>query len=93
MDNRAYQRLAEVVKTLGHPVRLRIIESLLEDEKSVNAICGILDLPQPQVSQHLALLRNRGIVQDQRCGAHVKYCIKSRMIEEMVRLMQGVKLT
>lgn len=93
MDNESYERWAEVVKTLGHPVRLKIIAELLGDEKSVTTICGSLDLPQPTVSQHLALLRNRGIVKDQRCGAHVKYTIKGRWIREMMRLMRLEKLT
>ena len=93
MDNDSYNRLAEVVKALGHPDRLRIIEALLESEKSVTTICGTLDLPQPKVSQHLALLKNRGIVQDHRYGASVKYCMKSRLIEEMMKLMRMDKLT
>ena len=93
MDNNNYERWAEVVKTLGHPDRLRIIETLIQDERSVKSICGFLDLPQPRVSQHLALLRSRGIVQDQRCGSHVKYCIKSRWIQEMMKLMKEEKFT
>ncbi len=93
MDNESYERWAEVVKVLGHPVRLKIIAELLTDEKSVTTICGTLHLPQPTVSQHLALLRNRGIVKDERCGSQVKYAIRGRWIGEMMRVMRGEKLT
>jgi ArsR family transcriptional regulator len=89
MEDKGYARWAEILKTIGHPVRIRIMESLLGSGKGVSAIWGALDLPQSAVSQHLALLRRKGIVQNERCGSKVKYSICERKIEEIIRLMKG----
>ena len=93
MQNDTYARWANVLKTMGHPVRIRIIEALLEDGKCVTKIGGCLDLPQATVSQHLSLLRGKGIVQQERCGSQVKYSICDRNIEEIIKMIKGVELT
>ena len=89
METSKYDKWAEILKTLGHPIRLRIVEALVNDQKCVSAIWAYLDLPQSTVSQHLSLLRSKGIVQHERCGAKVKYFVEDRKIEEIVRLMKG----
>ncbi len=88
MDKQSYSKWADILKTLGHPVRIRIIESLLDAEKCVSAIWINLDLPQSTVSQHLSLLRSKGIVQHERCGANVKYFLKDQRIAEILKLMK-----
>jgi DNA-binding transcriptional ArsR family regulator len=88
MDKQTYSKWADILKTLGHPVRIRIVESLLDKEKCVNAIWANLDLPQSTVSQHLSLLRSKGIVQHERCGANVKYFLKDRRIAEILKLIK-----
>lgn len=89
MEASRYDRWAEILKTLGHPIRLRIVEALINDQKCVSAIWAHLDLPQSTVSQHLSLLRSKGIVQHERFGSKVKYFVEDRKIEEIVRLMKG----
>jgi DNA-binding transcriptional ArsR family regulator len=89
MDKQGYSKWADILKTLGHPVRIRIVESLLDAEKCVSTIWANLDLPQSTVSQHLSLLRSKGIVQHERCGAKVKYFLKDRRIAEIVKLMKA----
>jgi DNA-binding transcriptional ArsR family regulator len=89
MKNETYSRWADILKTIGHPIRIRIIEALLEDEKYVSNIWGSLDLPQATVSQHLSVLRTKGIVQNKRCGSKVKYSISDGSIEEIMRLIKG----
>ena len=89
MDNNKYAKWADILKTLGHPVRIRILESLLDAEKCVNAIWGNLDLPQSTVSQHLSLLRSKGIVEHERCGSKVKYFVADRRIEEIIKLVKS----
>lgn len=94
MEGSGYSRWADILKTIGHPVRIRIMEALLGTEKSVGAICGALDLPQSTVSQHLSLLRRKGIVRNERCGSTVKYSIRERKVEEIFKLVRdGEKLT
>ena len=89
MDKVSYSKWADILKALGHPVRLRIVESLLDAEKCVGTIWSNLDLPQSTVSQHLSLLRSKGIVQDERCGSKVKYFLKDRRIADIIRLMKA----
>jgi len=88
MENANYNEWAEILRTIGHPIRIRIIESLLENDKCVSNIWGSLGLSQATVSQHLSLLRTRGIVQNYRYGSKVKYSVIDRRIEEIINLIK-----
>lgn len=72
---------AETIKLLGHPERLKIVETLEAGEATVSEICRQLQLPQAMVSQHLAKMRGRGIVAATRDGPYVRY----RVTEPKVR--------
>jgi len=89
MEEKTYTRWADILKTIGHPVRIRIIESLLGHERWVSNIWGYLDLPQATVSQHLSVLRTKGIVRNERCGSKVRYWIVDRKVEEIIALIKG----
>lgn len=89
MDKVSYSKWADILKALGHPIRLRIVESLLDAEKCVGTIWANLDLPQSTVSQHLSLLRSKGIVQDERCGSKVKYFLKDRRVAEIIKVIKA----
>ncbi len=84
-----YAKWAEILKTLGHPIRIRILETLMETEKCVSTIWSHLDLPQSTVSQHLSLLRSKGIVQHERSGSKVKYFVRDKRIQEIMRLIKS----
>ncbi|MDH5804004.1 MAG: metalloregulator ArsR/SmtB family transcription factor [Gemmatimonadota bacterium] len=71
---------AEVIKLLGHPERLQIVEVLEFNQGTVTEIQEILGMPQAKVSQHLAKLRGAGVVAAERDGVHVQY----RVIEPKV---------
>ena len=62
-------------KALCHPTRAQIIEFLLSGERCVCEMTGPLDLSQPLVSHHLALLRDAGLVQMRDEGARTYYSI------------------
>ncbi len=81
---------AEICKTLAHPKRLMIIHQLREGEMSVGQLASGLDLPQANVSQHLAMLRERGIVSTRREGTTIYYSLISPKISEACDLVQGV---
>lgn len=65
--------LAEMLKALGHPDRVRLVEELGETEQDVQTLCDHLGVRQARVSQHLAVLRANKIVEDRREGRHVLY--------------------
>jgi len=69
----AAKRLGEMFKVLSHPDRIRIVEELRFQEMDVHGLAECLDLADPRVSQHLALLRAQGIVEERREGRHVFY--------------------
>ena len=75
IDPAALAKAADVIKVVGHPDRLRILEFLEEGEKAVGEIQECLDLPQAIVSQHLAKMRGWDIVEARRDGIHVYYHI------------------
>lgn len=62
------KELAELMRLIAHPDRLRLIEELRSGEKDVNGIAAALDLPSTRVSQHLSSLRAQRLVQERRDG-------------------------
>ncbi len=77
-------------KGLADPKRLLIIDSLRDGELSVSEICSQLDLPQANVSQHLAILRDKGLVRTRRDGQYVYYSLTSEKIIEAMDLLREV---
>ncbi len=67
------KELADFLKLLAHPDRVRLIEELRQGEKNVTAIAAALDLPATRVSQHLASLRAHRLVEDRRDGRNHHY--------------------
>jgi ArsR family transcriptional regulator len=63
-----FQKQAQTLKALSHPTRLLIVESLLTGEKCVSDIQELLHASQPNVSQHLNILKVSGIVDFQQQG-------------------------
>jgi DNA-binding transcriptional ArsR family regulator len=64
---------ARFFRVLGDPTRLRILELLSEDARSVKELVAALDQPQPRVSTHLACLRYCGFVETERQGKEIVY--------------------
>ena len=81
---------AEFFKTLGHPVRIRILEKLVDRERSVQDLQQVLDLEQPIVSQHLAALRAKNIVKARKEGTTVWYTIRVPAIGELLATARRV---
>ncbi len=79
-------RQAELLKALAHPIRLRLISALAEDEHCVCELMADNDLEQATVSQHLAVLRNQGIVETRREGTRIIYRLKRPEVRRIVSL-------
>jgi ArsR family transcriptional regulator len=79
--------VAEFLKALGHPVRLRIVELLIEHKQCVKNLGDVLGIPQPNISQHLAILRSKGIVGWKREGSIICYFIKDKRATEVYNLL------
>jgi DNA-binding transcriptional ArsR family regulator len=83
---------AEVCKTLGSPVRIEILESLRNGEKTVGQLSQELRLRQANVSQHLAVLRQRQVVTTRREGTSTYYRVSNAKIIRACKLMREVLL-
>jgi ArsR family transcriptional regulator len=86
MSKVSYQLVANVFKALSHPARLQIIELLKEEALCVCEIHPKAELEQSNTSQHLAVLRNQGIVATRKKGTMVFYEIKSPEVLQMIDL-------
>jgi ArsR family transcriptional regulator len=75
IDGGTLDRAAEVIKCLGHPLRLRLLEALELGEKSVTELQEYAAASQTAVSQQLSALRARGVVASRRKGTRVFYRI------------------
>jgi DNA-binding transcriptional ArsR family regulator len=75
---------ARVCKAIADPKRLLIIYELRDRELSVGDLCEALGVSQSNVSQHLAMLRERGIVSTRRAGTSVFYSLRSQKIVQAV---------
>jgi ArsR family transcriptional regulator len=82
--SRQYTEEAEVLKVLGHPIRLKIVAGLCTQECNVKHIWECLGLPQATVSQHLALLKNKGIITGRREGVEVRYSVIHPLAKRIV---------
>jgi DNA-binding transcriptional ArsR family regulator len=79
---------ADFFKALAHPARIRILEHLRDGEKSAGEVLEALGLEQSNGSQHLAVLRNRGIVVARREGANVVYSVRDPMLYKILDLLR-----
>jgi ArsR family transcriptional regulator len=92
VDRRIYPLHASICQTLASPKRLEIIEHLRSGERTVGNLADALDVSQPNVSQHLAIMRRAGIVLARREGLKVYYRIASPKIVRACALMREVLL-
>lgn len=68
-----YETLTKRIKLIAHPERLRILDALRREPECVCHLEALLDKPQPYVSQQLRLLRDAGVIQDERRGQNIYY--------------------
>jgi ArsR family transcriptional regulator len=70
---RMYLLRAEIFKALSHPIRLKIVEYVSREEKSVGEIVKYVNAEPSNVSRHLALLKKAGILSDRKEGLNIYY--------------------
>ena len=76
VNNAHYKRRAQVLKALGHPSRLAMVEALLEGEKCVCELQELVGSDMSTVSKHLSVLRNASLVDDRKEGLKVYYSLR-----------------
>ena len=91
-DRSLYKIHANICHTLANPKRLEIIDRLRNREMSVTELAGALEISQSNLSQHLALMRERGILITRRKGLNVYYALSNPKIIQACDLMRQVLL-
>ena len=85
-----FQLQAELCKSLADAKRLMIIHELRDGEKSVGELAELLGLKQSNTSQHLAVLRNTGLILPRREGSTIFYSLASPRISDACDLVRAV---
>ncbi len=90
MNKEIFHLHAEVCKTLSNAKRLEILSILRDDEMSVGDIVDKMEIPKANVSQHLAVMRNAGILDTRRDGVTIYYRISNPKVIKACDLMREV---
>ena len=73
---KGYEARARIMKALAHPTRLFIVDRLAEQEYCVNELTDMVGCDMSTMSKHLSILRNAGIVADEKRGACIYYTLR-----------------
>ena len=88
-----HQLKAEVFKSLGHPMRIRVLELLSDREHSVGEMLPLLGVEASNLSQQLAVLRRSGFVSPRREGSTVYYSLTSPEVAELLAVARRMLTT
>jgi len=90
MPREVYELHANICSVFSNPKRLEIIDILRDGEKSVSEIMKRTKISKTNLSQHLSLMRDRGIVTSRREGQNIYYSISNKKIIQAYDLMLDV---
>ena len=85
-----FREKSEIFKALGHPTRLQIVEKLAEGEQCVCVLLEMFNIDMSTLSRHLSVLKNAGIVIDERRGKNIFYRLKCPCILKMFDCLEKV---
>lgn len=83
-----YEKNSHILKALSHPIRLKILEVLLDNEYCVTDVSSALNIPQSMSSHHLTILKNSGIVHSHKQGARVYYIVKDDLAKGIISIIR-----
>ena len=89
-DKSLFEMQAEICKTLTNPKRIEILNTLKTEEKTVTQIVESLGASKANVSQHLAVMRHKGILTTRRVGVNIFYRVANPKVIEACSLMKEV---
>ncbi|MDP8258889.1 MAG: metalloregulator ArsR/SmtB family transcription factor [Candidatus Aadella gelida] len=84
---KGYEVKSEMLKAMAHPVRLKILSGLIENECYVNEMQDNLNIPQSTVSQHLSILKRQGIIAPRKEGVRTCYKVVDKKAIKMINIL------
>lgn len=91
--NEKLDTMAAYLKLLGHPIRLQAVLLLLEQERTVSELEQLLHVRQPNLSQHLAVLREADILRSSREAKSVTYTITEGLPLALIAALAAINVT
>lgn len=88
MDSPLRAFKAQVFQALAHPTRIAIVDALRDGEKTAGALVTQLAVEQANLSQHLAVLRTRQVVNGRKAGNQVYYSLRDPVLTEVLDLLK-----
>lgn len=88
LDQKKVEQAAEILKSIAHPIRLRIAELLQGGEMTVGQIQSELGVSQPLTSQQLLLMKAKGILQSRKNGKSVHYFIAKPQVIQVIECLK-----
>ena len=90
MDGNAYylELRAKIFKALGHPSRLKMVEGLVDGERCVHEIQEMVGSDISTVSKHLNILKEAGILQDERRGTNIYYSLRMKCVANFLSCVE-----
>ncbi len=86
-----YKNQARILKALAHPSRLLIVDELARGERSVRELTDLIGVEMPTVSRHLSVLRNAGILADDKRGLQVFYSLRVPCVLNFFKCVEAVQ--
>jgi len=90
LETEITQLHAEICAGLADPNRIMILYSLSQNPRNVTELCNELNMPQPLVSRHLKVLRERGMVTTTRHGTLIEYTLADDRLIQALDLLRAV---
>lgn len=89
LDMKALEHAAECLKTLAHPHRLRMAQMMLHGEYTVGELAEACEIPSHMASEHLGLMRDRGLLRSERRGRKIYYRVAEEGLSSIMGCIEG----
>src|ERR1039458_8414021 len=86
-----YKNQARIIKALAHPTRLFIVDELARGERNVRELTDMIGVEMPTVSRHLSVLRNAGILADDKRRLQVFYSLRVPCVLNFFKCVEAVQ--
>jgi DNA-binding transcriptional ArsR family regulator len=85
-----YKAREKIIKAMAHASRLLILDALSKGEKCVCEIVELIDADTSTISKHLSVLKNAGIIEDEKRGLNVYYKLRCPCVTEYIACIEKV---
>jgi len=89
LTDKEFEQIARHFRLLGEPTRLKILQAVCQEPRTVGEIVTAVDATQANVSKHLALLAVAGILKRERDGQCVYYGVKNKLVVQLCELVHA----